>query len=296
LAPVPSSLHEVLIELFRQRPALAVELLVSAFGVELPEHREVRVESGECTDLSPTQYRADAVVVLTDPARVALAVVVEVQLGRDENKRWSWPVYLATLRARLRCPVVLLVVCVDQATATWCGRPIEFGHPGARLVPLVLSPDRVPVVTEVAQAVRAPELAVLSAMAHGAHPEHAGVLDALVGALGTVDQERFTLYSDLVLAALPVAARRYLEALVNTSTYEYQSEFVRRYVFQGRAEGRAEGEAKGEARAVLAVLEARNIQVPEPARARITACTDLDQLDVWVRRAVTASEVDDLFA
>jgi hypothetical protein len=100
-----------------------------------------------------------------------------------------------------------------------------------------------------------------------------------------------------------VAARRYLEALVNTSTYEYQSEFVRRYILQGRADGRAEGAAQGraegaaqgEARAVLTVLEARGIQVPEPVRARITACTDLDQLDVWVRRAATASEVDDLF-
>jgi hypothetical protein len=56
-------------------PALAAELLVSAFGVELPEHRELRVEPGQFTDVSPTQYRADAMVVLADPARVALAVV-----------------------------------------------------------------------------------------------------------------------------------------------------------------------------------------------------------------------------
>jgi hypothetical protein len=97
-----------------------------------------------------------------------------------------------------------------------------------------------------------------------------------------------TLYSDVVFAVLPAAARRYLEALRASRTYEYQSEFVRRYVFQGRA--------GGEAKAVIAFLEARGIDVPADARARIVGCTDLDQLDVWVRRAATAATVDDLFA
>lgn len=294
---MPSILHEVLIELFRQRPSLAAELLTGAFGMELPEHQVARVEPGEFTDLRPTEFRADAVVVLADPTAPVLAVVVEVQLGRDDGKQWSWPVYLATLRARWRCPVVLLVVCADEATAAWCRRPIEFGHPGWRLVPVVLGPDRVPVVTEVAEAIRAPELAVLSAMAHGAGPGWERVLDALVGALGSVDEERFALYSDVVLAALPVAAQRYLEALVKvgTHTYEYQSEFVRRYIFQGRAEGRVAGLAEGEAKAVIMVLDARGVDVPEAARTRITECTDPEQLDLWVHRAATADSADDLF-
>jgi len=74
-------------------------------------------------------------------------------------------------------------------------------------------------------------------------------------------------------------------------TYEYQSDFVRRYVFQGRAEGRAEGEAT----ALLAILDARGIDVPDDARARITGCSDLVQLDTWIRRAATADSIDDLF-
>ncbi|MGI9004491.1 MAG: hypothetical protein ACR2GH_23045, partial [Pseudonocardia sp.] len=57
----------------------------------------------------------------------------------------------------------------------------------------------------------------------------------------------------------------------------------------------AAGKAEGEARAVLAVLDARGIDVPPDARARIAECSDLDQLDVWVRRAVTAETVHDLF-
>jgi len=295
VACMPSSLHEALIEMFRQRPALAAELLADALGVELPAFQAARIEPGELTDVIPTEYRADVVVVLIGAQGPVLAVVVEVQLGRDQDKRWSWPIYLATLRGRLRCPTVLLVVCVDTATATWCATPIELGHPGARLTPLVLGPDRVPVVTDLDEAARGPELSVLSAMAHGAHPDRSKVLDALLSALAAVDEDLALLYSDIVLAALPVAAQHYLEALMTTRTYEYQSDFARRHRSQGRAEGEAEGRAEAKVMAVLAVLDTRGIEVPDDARARITQCSDLHQLDTWVRRAVTADSVQDLF-
>jgi len=41
------------------------------------------------------------------------------------------------------------------------------GHPGWAFVPVVLGPDSVPVVTEPDRARQDPELAVLSALAHG---------------------------------------------------------------------------------------------------------------------------------
>lgn len=293
---VPSHLHEALVELFRNRPSLAAELLSGPLCMEVPAYQHARLDSGDLTDLNPTEYRADAVVVLTRSETPLLAVVVEAQLCRDGGKRWSWPVYLATLRARLRCPVVLLVVCADRPTASWCATPIELGHPGLTLSPLVLSPDRVPVVTDAEQAVRLPELAVLSAMAHGgSHPDRDKIFHTMLTALQTVDAAHTALYHDIVLAALPQAARHHLEAMMTTGTYEYQSEFVRKYIYQGRAQGRAEGEAKGEAKALLAVLAARHIDVGDDTRARITACTDLDQLEAWIHRAVTANSVDDLF-
>lgn len=155
----------------------------------------------------------------------------------------------------------------------------------------MLGPDQVPVVTDIEQASRTPELAVLSAIAHGRHPERDEVLRAMLAALESVDQEHATLYHDLVLAALPEAARHHLEALMTTGIREYQSEFVRKFVHQGRAEGRAEGEAQ----AVLAVLDARGVEVPEDVRAQVRGCTDLDQLETWIRRAATADSVDALF-
>jgi hypothetical protein len=68
---------------------------------------------------------------------------------------------------------------------------------------------------------------------------------------------------------------------------EYQSDLVRKFVGQGRVEGSAA--------AVLTVLDARRIEVPADARARITSCKDLDQLDSWLRRAATANSIDELF-
>ncbi|MGH3930044.1 MAG: hypothetical protein ACRDTF_08725 [Pseudonocardiaceae bacterium] len=285
---MPSYLHEALVELFRHRPSLVADLLAGVLGMDLPAYEGARVEAAECVDLAPAEYRADAVVVLTGGGGPVLAVVVEVQLTRDRGKWWSWPVYVALVRARLRCPAVLLVVCVDAGVAAWAATPIELGNPGALLPPSVVGPERIPVIT---QGGGTPEVVVLSAMAHGGEPDGSGVLKVLVGALASVEVEHAVLYAELVLAALPAAARRHLEALMSTHTYEYLSEYAQKFVTQGKAEGMAEGEAS----AVLAFLEARGIEVPGSARARIRKCRDLDQLDAWVRRAATADTVDDLF-
>ena len=283
---MPSTAHEALVELFRNRPALAAELLATSLGVTVPCFERARLDSGDLTDLAPTEYRADAVVVLTRQDLPVLAVVIEVQLARDQRKRRSWPVYLTTLHARLRCPAILLVLCAAADTAAWCRAPIAIGHPGWVLRPLALGPDTVPVVTDVEEASRAPELVVLSAMAHGGHPDRDKVFDALLTALRTIDEDHATLYYDVVLAALPEAARHHLEALMTARTYEYQSDFARKYFYSGRAQGESE--------ALLTVLAAREIDVPENARTRITACTDTEEINTWIRRAATASTIHDV--
>jgi Uma2 family endonuclease len=59
-------------------------------------------------------------------------------------------------------------------------------------------------------------------------------------------------------------------------------------------EGRKEGVAEGRASAVLAVLQARGIAVPEAERARILSCRDLAQLDAWLQRAASAGSFSDV--
>jgi hypothetical protein len=296
---MPSYLHEVLVEMFRVRPELAAELLTGLFGQSVPVFEQARVSSGDLTNMFPAEYRADAVVTLTVGEVPVLGVVVEVQLHEDTDKRWAWPAYVVNLYARLRCPVLLLVVSPDPVVAAWCGRPIVVGGPGVELRPLVLGPAQVPVVTDPAAAKRQPEVTVLSAVAHGKRSGAKGVFDALVAALEGFDQDHADLYADIVLAELPEAVRDYLEALMDAATirrtYGYQSDYARRYYAEGKAEGQAEGKAEGEARAVLAFLDARGIEVPDPVREDILGCTDLDQLDTWIRRAVTANKAQDLF-
>lgn len=55
------------------------------------------------------------------------------------------------------------------------------------------------------------------------------------------------------------------------------------------------GEAKGEAKAVLMILDGRNIQAPFEARRRILACTDQETLKTWIERALVATSGDELF-
>ena len=99
---------------------------------------------------------------------VALAVViVEVQLGEDDDKLRTWPLYVAAARARYRCPAMLLVLAPDPAVARWASQAIELGHPGFALRPVVIGYDRVPRLRNAETARATPELAVLSAMATG---------------------------------------------------------------------------------------------------------------------------------
>ncbi|MBA4860559.1 hypothetical protein H1V43_04030 [Streptomyces sp. PSKA54] len=59
---------------------------------------------------------------------------------------------------------------------------------------------------------------------------------------------------------------------------------------------RAEGRAKGEARALVRILDRRGIGLSHTDRLRILSCTDLDTLDHWIDRAVTALSVEEIFA
>ena len=98
-----------------------------------------------------------------------------------------------------------------------------------------------------------------------------------------------------MLAELPEAARDYPEALMTTVPHRYQSDFARRHFDRGYTEGKAKGMAEGQAEVVPTVLDARGVDVPDEVRADIAGCTDLERLATWVRRAVTATTVEDLF-
>ncbi|WP_438034240.1 hypothetical protein [Sorangium sp. So ce204] len=298
---MPSVTHEGLVELFKNRPTLAAEMLHDALGQPVPVFTEARVESSDLAEIVPSDRRADVIVVLLvgEQQQPAMAIVVEVQLGVDPDKPYVWPVYVTQTRARHRCPTWLLVVTIDAGIARWCARPIDAGHPGLTLTPLVLGPEGVPVVTDAAQARTAPEVVVLSAMAHGQGEAGEAIGAAFLAAAAGLDEERRAVYGDLVLSSLNAAARRTLEAMMK-SGYEFQSEFARSYVAKGVEKGLEQGRQQGlleaKAQAVLAVLEARGLEVPAEVRERVLTSTDLAELDRWIRRAASVGDARELLA
>ncbi|AUX29076.1 hypothetical protein SOCE836_011620 [Sorangium cellulosum] len=171
-------------------------------------------------------------------------------------------------------------------------RPHGVTNPGS-LTPLVLGPEGVPVVTDAEQAKAAPEVVVLSAMAHGQEEAGEAIGVAFLAAATGLDQERRGLYADVVLSSLNAAARRTLEAMMK-SGYEYQSEFARSYVAKGRQEGRLEGLLEAKAQGVLAVFEARGLEVPADIRERVLASKDVAELDRWIRRAAVVTDAREL--
>ncbi len=290
---MPSMIHEGLIQIFRNRPALAVEVLRDLLHAEVPAFSTIQLEELDLNEIKLSQFKPDLIVLLADGAPVH-AIVIETQLGRDPDKLFSWPVYLTHVRARLRCPTSLLVIAPDSAIARWCAKPIETGHPGFTLAPRVLGPDDVPVVTEPAVAGQDPEVAVLSVVAHGQGEQGLAIAKAVLTAVDGLDENRKLLYVDLVYLSVGEAVRKALEAMMKGG-YEYQSDFAKTYFGQGRAEGEARGEAVGEARAVLLVLKARGLAASEEVRQRLLACKDIAQLDRWAERAATVSDVGELF-
>lgn len=274
--------------MFRSRPQLATWALGKIFGVLLPDYKRIHTEPCDFTDIGPKEFRGDVALALSDRSGKTLAgVSVEVQLGRDTTRGLAWPVYVATLRARLDCPAYLLVIAPRARTAGWCRCPIELGHPGFVLRPLVLGPELIPILTDPAEAVAEPERAVLSGMAHGDGPHSDAVLNAVLAGLSKSDDERRALYTDLVAAALSHAGQRRLEEIMAT-TYKYQSNFARKYVEQG--------EARGEARALLMFLRELGVSVTDEVRDRIMGCTDVQQLEQWIGRVKSITSADELFA
>src|SRR6185436_3613096 len=238
-----SMAHEVLVDLFKNRPSLGAELLSEALGVALPSYTEARLISIDLTQIQPAEYRADVVVLLLDGDVPVSVLIIEVQLGIDPRNRFTWPEYSMGARAVHSCPVGLLVVAPDPEVAAWCAEPIETGIPGFILRPPVLGRAAVPVVTDPAEAARRPELAVLSAMAHGESELGAAIAAAALPAIRALPDERARFYGDVLLNSVNEAARRALEAMMKG--YEYQSDFAKKYYGQGRNEGRDEGRAEG---------------------------------------------------
>jgi hypothetical protein len=285
---MPSQLHESHLLLFRNQPALAAELIRGALGVELPAYREAREVSADLSDVQPAEYRADMVIELWGDEPLH-GIVVEVQLSVNPDKHFAWPAYVANLRARLECPVSLLVVAANDAVARWAARPITMGGQN-EFTPYVLKPSSVPEVTNETQAAENPELAVLSAMAHGRDANIERAIEiALVAqnASAGLDEVRSRIYLDLIMTSLSEAARKALSQM-DAQKYVFQSEFARRYIALGEAQGRASGLVA----LILRQLELRFGLIGPQQQARVER-SSVFELDAIGERLLFAHSVEE---
>jgi hypothetical protein len=288
---MPSLQHEAPLLLLRERPDIVPRLLRDVLGLAIPRDAEARVEEADLTQVVPAEFRADLVLTLTQGGNETMGIVVEVQRDADPRKRFSWPLYAAAVHAKLERPTCLVVLAESEGVARWASEPIASLQPGSPFTPLVLGPSSMPLVTSETEAKATPELAVLSAIAHGRGAHALEVGRAALSAAARLDDDRRSVYTEFVLGVLDRAAREMLEIEMDLSD-EFISE-----LFGGKiARAEAKAEARGEARAVLEVLSARGLPTSDAVRTRILGCTDLTTLTRWVRRAVTAATADDVFA
>lgn len=264
------------------------------FGVSFPHPKEVSVLSVDLTEITPIERRADT-AMLVKTAIGKHVFVVESQSTPKESSKQSWPYYVAYLNNKYKCPVTLLVTTADLRTARWARQPINMGleeAPTQITRPLVLGPDNVPMITTVEEAHADVTLAVFSALTHRHSRDVKAILEALDAALAREDRSAAGSLAEFTETGLGESpAGKIWRAMMGTMTHEYQSELRRK----GLQEGRQEGQLQAAGAAVLRVLEARGLEVPERVARRVNECTDLTVLEGLLTRAVIVERAEDLF-
>jgi hypothetical protein len=315
---MPTLEHNALVEMFRENPRLAPHLLAILFHVDVPPHASVTVVESSLDQLIPVEFRADLVLELRGASGpTVLAIVLEVQRDADQDKKYSWPVYVTGVRAKQRCAAVVLVVAPDAGVAAWAAENIDLGLGRGNVEPLVLGPAVVPEITDPVAAEQEIELSVLSAVAHGNGRTGLAVVQAALVALGRLDREHAAVYFQIIWNALREPVQRALEALVmerqtdgKASFPPFAQQIFERGLREGKLDGLREGKLDGlregkldglregkldGLRDVLLRLTARaGITLTEDDLVRIRTCSDTATLERWIDSVFGAKTAADV--
>jgi hypothetical protein len=286
--------HEALHRIFRHDGELFARTVRHVLHEDVPTPIKVEILDTDMTETRPHIRRGDSVLLaefLAEDAKQRYIIIVESQLRQDGDKDRRWPYYIAYMHEKYECPVVLVVVCNDTATAKWARNPIRIGLPhltSMTVTAWVLGPDNLGAITEVEQAAADPGLAVLAAITHSQSPEINDILEALADALQTIDTSTAEVLAELTAAGLANSDGLPIwRALMTTRAYPYHSPMRDWYREEGRVEGLQQ--------AILRVLEARRMRVPDETRELILACRDDETLTKWLRRATLYSDLRHMF-
>ncbi|WKK26497.1 hypothetical protein QZH56_13425 [Streptomyces olivoreticuli] len=296
-----TSRHEASHRIFQERP----ELLAPVFrllGVPLPAKAAVEVLTADVTEIRPLERRVDSVLRIEpigdgkSDGGGGFLLAIEAQGRQDRAKPVSWAYYMSFLKAKYACPVLLLVVCHDKATADWAAGPFRLGvedWTSLSVHPLVMGPGNVPVITDPEEAAEDLAMATFSAMTHGSSEDAPAILDALARALGAADPESSTYYSELLEIGLgdSRAGETWRKLMPIRTYFPGRGTMIELALQEGETKGRAEERAQ----MVLRVLETREVAVTPEVRERVVQCADLDMLGRWLDRAFVVSRAEEIF-
>jgi hypothetical protein len=285
--------HEAHHSIFRHDDDLFPEVMKQVFGVVLGKAAQVTCLSTDLTERQPLERRADSVLLaelLVEDEGSKYIVVVEAQTDPDDKKSWSWPYYIAYLRARYECPVILLVVCTKSATERWARAEITGG-----LGDLIC--------------MRVIGFAAFSALTHSRTGPAREILGVLAEALGSTDAKNGQFLAELVEAGLDgTSSYEVWRDLMITNDYPHVSQWRAQATQQGIEQGIERGIERGiglgvelgsiqtRKNDIFRTLARRKIGVPKAERKRIEGCTDMGTLEVWLDRSYVIDEISELFA
>jgi hypothetical protein len=149
-------------------------------------------------------------------------------------------------------------------------------------VPLVVGRSQVPKVRDLEQARANPELAVLSAMAHGQAEDPAEAVEIATLAIEVsrdLEADRSVMYLDLVCASLSEAGKSLLS--MDPAKYEFQSDIAKR------------AEQRGVAQVVLSLLRLKFGEVDSDTVARVEGAS-VEELKAWAGRVLVATSLADV--
>ncbi len=199
---MPSLVHQGLAILLLESPRLLAWLLRHVLGLPLPEDGSLESRPETIRRLDVPDHYADGVVAVTGGLpEDREAFVTEIQLRKDDMKRYTWAVYVSDTARRLRCPTSLVVVTTSEAVERWCADTIDLGRGCVRLQPLVLGPSNIPHRIDPTLARELPELAVLAVAMHGRGAESLRTIRTALDAIAILrhhDDRRARLYRRLL--------------------------------------------------------------------------------------------------
>jgi hypothetical protein len=287
---MPNPPHELMHHIFRNDTGLFSRTL-RLLEIDFPEHGAVTVGNGDATEVKVLSRAMDTLLEAQTEDGPVL-IIIEAQNQPNPAKLRNWAYYPAYLHERRACPVVQIVVCRSESTAQWARKPYCIGLPATPTLtstPIVFGPDNLPRITTEQEVRDDPNLAALCAIAFAYDADIAGILGVIASGLSSLDdQTTASNLFDFILRGLKSTPAELLwkDPMVIPTKLRLRSDLF--------LEGKDEGKVESKAEDVLKILDLRGIEVSPAHREQIASCTDLDVLNTWFAKAVTATSIADL--